>query len=422
MFKHIKRGLLLSGIMFIPMVAAQVKDSLSASGGVLEETFRGVFDIIGSILLGIFGGFYDLLQKSPIYGKIIISIVIGIILYDRLKDIEALKERASIIASVIAIITFVGLPSNLIETIFNSRSSGIVMIVGMIFAGIVLAISKGDSNWAHFGRFTSYIMLTVGLAGVTTFSGENSILQTGAALLTAGCGVAAIWNVLKIKWTKELREEFGNFSTPSAEGIGEKAGKISKAPSRFLGGWRKGRGDKKEDEDKKQSSTKNEEKNEDEKLNVEDFVEKDEDKKQRLETSFRYLDKIKEDVKKVSKISSLLNNNMCIKNPTKENLKRSYNILIEIAKIFNKEKVSFLHNFGYKELNHNLGILVRQVTYYLDYISRLMDKDLDEIRKTLEKDKSELKDRGNLITNLLKGFPDGINNLQRNITKELEKH
>jgi len=391
-------------ILLLPLVSAQVGNSLAQTGIILKEVFGGIFQLLGGILLGIFGGFFDLLKANPFYGRILIAIVVGIIIYDRLKDIDTFKERAGVISFIIVLITFAGLPTRFIDEIFRVDSSGMLFLIGIIAAGIILAISKGDSNWSRFGRFTAYIMLTIAFASIVTFVEDNSILTTGASLLTAGFALAAIWNIIKIKFVDELKEETEGWGS-KLWGIGTKERHPGEAAKKAMPSFYKGLKGLKNLFGRKKNNKKKE--------TGENVPEMDEEEVKEIITN---LENIKEKVKESIKQINFINSNLLTRNPTEENIDNAYKIILNISNIFHKKGGGgYLKIFRFRLLHETLDEIDSIIVSFADYLQNLNDKTIKEKREELIKDKDKIKAFSGKLKELMEEIIKIINSIQKGL-------
>ncbi|MFA5176392.1 MAG: hypothetical protein WC413_04000 [Candidatus Nanoarchaeia archaeon] len=197
MFSMLKKRLIvfLNILIFIPMVNA-------AFTGMTDNMVNMIGDVLGlafGLVKGITEKLISLLQQSPMYGKIFLSILAAIILYDALKQTPMLKgqegssKKAGIIAVLIGLISAIGMPDAFVEMIFQN----VTVFFGFIVAALILTIFKGKSRVSHFGKFVGYLALLYSFGAVSIVFGNEGILAIVNSLFALLALILMFYNIWK---------------------------------------------------------------------------------------------------------------------------------------------------------------------------------------------------------------------------------
>lgn len=184
-------------LISLPIVYAQ--DQLTS---LFSETIGLLFDIVGGITATIR---YSL-SSSPLYGKLFISIFMGIFFYSSLKEMDVFKKNtklAGFIAVLIALITAFGLPDQVTMLLFSENTP----FIGFVLCGFILLIAQSDSNWSYAARGIAFFALMISFSLIITlFPNWAQVIIAGFVVASL---IAAIYNFTQLRTgaAREVIEE-----------------------------------------------------------------------------------------------------------------------------------------------------------------------------------------------------------------------
>ncbi|MDD5133318.1 MAG: hypothetical protein PHD81_01645 [Candidatus Nanoarchaeia archaeon] len=167
----------LNMLIFIPLVNAAVTNSATNMVGMIVSTLELLFKLITGLANKLIAPGTGLLMTNPMVGRVFLSVIASIILYDALKqspflkDQEGASKKAALIAILIGLITAIGLPGTLISTIFTNAGT----FFGFIIAALILTIFKGDNRVSHAGKCVGYLALLWSFGAISPLFGTTSI-------------------------------------------------------------------------------------------------------------------------------------------------------------------------------------------------------------------------------------------------------
>jgi len=211
---------------------------------VLAGPFESIFDFLDSVVRDLLGGAVDLLQSNIYVAKLLITLIIVFIIQDEVKSAPFMRrggeERAAsnriswMVAIVIGIIVFFGIPDQIVNGIFERDS----MIFGMIIGALLIMFGRGESRFSYGLKAAGYWGLTYGLSGLVSqaFSPDSI---TGF-LISAG---GLITLISAIYWTWKVGQGLGpRVRMPAAEEVEAGAERLGRAARRGLGALRRAPG------------------------------------------------------------------------------------------------------------------------------------------------------------------------------------
>jgi len=212
---------------------------------VLAGPFESIFDFLDSVVRDILGGAVDLLQSNIYVAKLLITLIIVFIIQDEVKNTPFMRrggeERAAsnriswMVAIVIGIIVFFGIPDQIVRGIFKRDS----MIFGMIIGALLIMFGRGESRFSYGLKAAGYWGLTYGLSGLVSQAFSPSSI-TGFLISIGGL----ITLISAIYWTWKVGQGLGpRVRMPTSERVArgaERAGKAvrksAEIPRRFVRG------------------------------------------------------------------------------------------------------------------------------------------------------------------------------------------
>ena len=172
-----------------------------------QNDLTSLFSETIGLLFGIVGGVTTMvrytLSSSPIYGKLFISVFMGIFFYSSLKEMDVFKKNtklAGFIAVLIALITAFGLPDQVTMLLFSENTP----FIGFVLCGFILLIAQSDSNWSYAARGIAFFALMISFSLIITlFPNWAQIIIAGFVVASL---VAAVYNFIQLR-TGASREE-----------------------------------------------------------------------------------------------------------------------------------------------------------------------------------------------------------------------
>ena len=209
MHKSVKKSMMViysilsTFLAYIPMVNAQQYSDIA-------QTFGEVANILIEILKGLTAFLKPLLplfSDNPVLGRLVLGILIAIVLYMGVSNVEFIKKQqnsqkfAKAISIIIAIIATIGIPNTVITGIFGSPESNGWQFWLFVIAAIILLLTKGESRMGMAFRGLSFLIIGLGLMGIRNSVSNSNLFYTFVTFAGVFFVLAALYYFLYKVWT-----------------------------------------------------------------------------------------------------------------------------------------------------------------------------------------------------------------------------
>ncbi|MBU0962823.1 MAG: hypothetical protein KKD48_02875, partial [Nanoarchaeota archaeon] len=209
MHKSVKKSMMViysilsTFLAYIPMVNAQQYSDIA-------QTFGEVANILIEILKGLTAFLKPLLplfSDNPVLGRLVLGILIAIVLYMGVSNVEFIKKQqnsqkfAKAISIIIAIIATIGIPDTVITGIFGSPESNGWQFWLFVIAAIILLLTKGESRMGMAFRGLSFLIIGLGLMGIRNSVSNSNLFYTFVTFAGVFFVLAALYYFLYKVWT-----------------------------------------------------------------------------------------------------------------------------------------------------------------------------------------------------------------------------